>query len=241
MPPSGPCGPCFRQTAFGARKKGCGIGGPCGLGAVVRRVCAGRRGREAGRHEGPARRGDAQVARPGMGSAGRCSPFAQSARIGVWSAKATPEQPAVRAAVEGRERAGPGTHRAGPGGWRWASPAAVALSGSSRAGGAGRKGEPPADRGPFGQKRRFRGPPADGAGRRDAPATDPQGRAGKPRTGDMGGPVRRVPGRARGPDVPASASRARRCRSGQSICLKWNSPPSFRPDGQREVTVLVRV
>jgi len=27
----------------------------------------------------------------------------------------------------------------------------------------------------------------------------------------------------------------------QSICLKWNSPPSFKPLGQRAVTVLVRV
>ncbi len=27
----------------------------------------------------------------------------------------------------------------------------------------------------------------------------------------------------------------------QSIALKWNSPPSFRPEGQREVTVLVRL
>jgi hypothetical protein len=31
---------------------------------------------------------------------------------------------------------------------------------------------------------------------------------------------------------------AREC---QSMALKWNSPPSLSPDGQREVTVLVRV
>ena len=30
-------------------------------------------------------------------------------------------------------------------------------------------------------------------------------------------------------------------QSGQSIALKLNSPPSLIPDGQREVTVLVRV
>ncbi len=28
-------------------------------------------------------------------------------------------------------------------------------------------------------------------------------------------------------------------KAGQSIALKWNSPPSFSPEGQREVTVLV--
>ncbi len=29
-------------------------------------------------------------------------------------------------------------------------------------------------------------------------------------------------------------------QSDQSMALKWNSPPSLMPDGQREVTVLVR-